>query len=68
MQPCLRIATLQRCRQLREDCAVETAYGTMTGRAGDWLMEGTTGKLYVLSDEDFRRSYKLTGGLDAAAA
>jgi hypothetical protein len=57
---CTRRETPQACVRMDHSFSVETAYGTMNGRAGDYLMRGATGALYVISSEDFSRCYRWT--------
>jgi hypothetical protein len=38
---------------------VETTEGMMTGQAGDWLMQGVSGELYICPDGIFRKSYDI---------
>lgn len=48
-----------RCTQIPEAFEVETLEGVMKGKAGDWLMVGITGELYVCDDAIFNKSYQL---------
>ncbi|NCT17051.1 MAG: hypothetical protein COZ75_06350 [Flavobacteriaceae bacterium CG_4_8_14_3_um_filter_34_10] len=47
------------CAQIMEPFEVETIEGTMKGKAGDWLMVGVTGELYVCDNAIFNKSYEL---------
>lgn len=47
------------CSQIMESFEVETLEGVMKGKAGDWLMIGVTGELYVCDNDIFKKSYQL---------
>lgn len=47
------------CSQIMEPFEVETLEGVMKGKAGDWLMVGVTGELYVCDNDIFKKSYQL---------
>lgn len=47
------------CSQILEPFEVETLEGVMKGKAGDWLMVGVTGELYVCDNDIFKKSYQL---------
>ncbi|MFO7672135.1 MAG: PGDYG domain-containing protein [Lutibacter sp.] len=47
------------CSQIMESFEVETMEGVMKGKAGDWLMIGVTGELYVCDNDIFKKSYQL---------
>ncbi|MDP3945129.1 MAG: hypothetical protein Q8Q51_04470 [Lutibacter sp.] len=47
------------CAQIMESFEVETLEGVMKGKAGDWLMVGITGELYVCDNDIFKKSYQL---------
>lgn len=47
---------IRACR-IDEPFHIETAEGLMKGKAGDWLMEGVSGELYICSAEVFDKSY-----------
>lgn len=53
----VRKPTIQRAALMLESFSVETQHGTMAGRPGDYLTEGTTGQLYVVGGVEFERSY-----------
>lgn len=46
------------CVQMKEDFEVETAEGTLRGKAGDYLMMGVNGELYPCSREIFEKTYE----------
>lgn len=48
-----------RCVQMNEPFEVETMEGTLTGKAGDWLMVGVEGELYPCDSAIFERTYDL---------
>lgn len=48
-----------KCLQIDEPFQVETLEGLMKGKAGDWLMIGITGELYVCDNNIFNKSYQL---------
>jgi len=47
------------CYQMDEAFEVESLEGLMKGKAGDWLMKGVSGELYVCDDVIFKKSYDL---------
>jgi len=47
-----------RAARLPISATVCTLEGPMYGEAGDWLIEGVKGELYVCRDEVFRRTYE----------
>ena len=49
-----------RCIQIDEPFRVETLEGTMTGKAGDWLVVGIHGEMYPIDKEIFEKTYDLT--------
>ena len=48
-----------KCAQIKEPFQVETLEGLMKGKAGDWLMIGVTGEMYVCDNDIFNQSYQL---------
>lgn len=56
---CTHKQTRQRYCILQEDANVETPHGTMIGRAGDVLLEGTNGAFYVIRQDAFASSYDI---------
>lgn len=46
-----------RAVQISHSFSVETLEGTMTGKAGDYLVEGIRGELYICDKEIFEESY-----------
>ena len=46
------------CR-MSEAFTVETTEGVMKGRAGDWVMQGVAGELYICPAEVFEKSYDI---------
>ena len=48
-----------KCYKMDEDFEVETLEGLMSGKKGDWLMQGVNGELYPCADEIFLKSYDL---------
>ncbi len=55
---CVHKPTRQRYAVLTEDTNVETARGTMCGRAGEYLVEGLNRSLYVLTPAEFAESFE----------
>lgn len=49
-----------KCAQIDEPFEVETMEGTMTGKAGDWLMIGVNGEKYVCDNAIFRKTYDIS--------
>jgi len=45
--------------QMCEPFQVETLEGTMSGKAGDWLMEGVSGEMYPCDAEIFDKTYDI---------
>jgi len=54
--------TPQKCVQIMEDFKVHTLEGVMQGKAGDYLMVGVRGELYVCDQDIFRETYELLPG------
>jgi|AntRauTorcE11897_2_1112592.scaffolds.fasta_scaffold00009_29 hypothetical protein len=50
-------------KKINEPFSVVTMEGTMTGKAGDFLMRGVKGELYVCDAEIFEETYEFTGPL-----
>ena len=48
-----------RCVQMQEAFTVETMEGTLSGKAGDWLMVGVAGEMYPIDREIFEKTYRL---------
>jgi hypothetical protein len=48
------------CR-INEPFTVETTEGTMAGKAGDWLIQGVLGEMYVCPADVFEKSYDVSG-------
>lgn len=57
LRGCTHKPTRQRFAVLEDSANVETIHGTMVGRAGDVLMEGEDGTLYVLTARAFAKAY-----------
>lgn len=56
---CVHLPTLQRYAILDGPTALETERGTMSGAAGDYLVESVDGKqLYILSPAEFAAAYQ----------
>jgi hypothetical protein len=47
-----------RAVQLTEDMMVHTREGPLTGRAGDWVIEGVEGEVYPCDPEIFKKTYE----------
>ena len=45
--------------QIGEAFSVETTEGLMSGKPGDYLMEGVNGELYICPAEIFQKSYDI---------
>jgi len=39
--------------------SVDTTEGTMTGKSGDWLMQGVSGEMYICPADIFEKSYDI---------
>lgn len=48
-----------RCVQIDEPFEVETLEGTLSAKAGDWLMIGIHGEMYAIDQEIFQKTYDL---------
>lgn len=48
-----------RCVQIHEPFTVETMEGTLSGKAGDWLMVGVEGEMYPIDRAIFEKTYDL---------
>ena len=48
-----------KCIQIDEPFEVETMEGTLSGKAGDWLMVGVDGEIYPCDQEIFEKTYDL---------
>ncbi|MEN8790031.1 MAG: hypothetical protein ABF293_03265 [Flavobacteriaceae bacterium] len=48
-----------RCAQIDEPFQIETLEGTLTAKAGDWLMVGIQGEMYAIDQEIFQKTYDL---------
>lgn len=48
-----------KCTQINEPFQMETLEGHMNGKAGDWLMIGVSGEIYVCDNDIFNKSYQL---------
>jgi len=49
-----------KCIQVDEPFEVETIEGIMKGKAGDWLMIGIHGEMYLCDNDIFKKTYDLT--------
>ncbi|MGB5236639.1 MAG: hypothetical protein WBM43_06175 [Flavobacteriaceae bacterium] len=48
-----------RCVQINEPFEVETLEGTLSAKAGDWLMVGINGEMYAIDQQIFQKTYDL---------
>lgn len=48
--------------KIEEPFQIETAEGSVKGKAGDWLMQGVSGELYICPAEIFKKSYDVIKG------
>ena len=46
-------------KQIHETFRVDTLEGVMNGKAGDYLMRGINGELYINDKDIFERTYTL---------
>ena len=44
--------------KLEKNCRIKTLEGIMTGKAGDYLMQGIRGEFYICDQEIFEESYE----------
>ncbi len=49
-----------RCVQISEDFSVETLEGTLSAKAGDYLIIGVKGEMYACDQEIFQETYSFT--------
>jgi hypothetical protein len=47
--------------QINENFTVETMEGTLTAKAGDYLVAGVRGEMYAIDQEIFVETYDLVG-------
>ncbi|MCK5237705.1 MAG: hypothetical protein KAR06_12075 [Deltaproteobacteria bacterium] len=47
-----------KARQMYEPFWVESLEGNHQGKAGDWLMEGINGELYICAEDIFAKTYE----------
>lgn len=64
MKECAKTQTCE-AQQIDEPFKVETMEGTMEGKAGDYLMRGVQGELYVCDQSVFDESYEFVEQGDA---
>ncbi|MGO8055826.1 PGDYG domain-containing protein, partial [Rhizobium leguminosarum] len=46
-------------KKINEPFTVDTSEGTMSGKAGDWLMQGINGEMYICPATIFEMSYDI---------
>jgi hypothetical protein len=51
-------------RRIDEVFEAETTEGLMKGQAGDWLMQGVSGELYICPNSIFQKSYDILGKVE----
>ena len=52
--------------KINEPFTVDTTEGTMTGRTGDWLMQGVSGEMYICPADIFEKSYDILASASAS--
>lgn len=57
MLPCIKKPIVVDHKRIDEPFLVETLEGTMSGKAGDHLMKGVQGELYVCDADIFAATY-----------
>lgn len=58
MQQCVKRPIIVHAKEMNEDFRVDTLEGNYKqGKAGDFLMRGIDGELYICDGDIFRRSY-----------
>ncbi len=50
-----------RVHQIDEDFSVETLEGTLTAKAGDYLVVGVRGEMYAIAKDIFEETYDIVG-------
>lgn len=45
--------------KINEPFSVDTTEGMMTGKPGDWLMQGVSGEMYICPADIFEKSYDI---------
>lgn len=48
-----------RVHQMEEDFSVETMEGTLTAKAGDYLVIGVRGEMYAIDQDIFEETYDI---------
>jgi hypothetical protein len=48
-----------RVHQMEEDFSVETLEGTLTAKAGDYLVVGVRGEMYAIAKDIFEETYDI---------
>lgn len=60
MVGCMKKPIMVHCKQISEDFRVNTLEGNYKqGKAGDYLMKGIDGELYICDREIFEKTYNL---------
>lgn len=58
MQQC-RKKVITHCKQINEEFEVQSLEGRVKGKAGDYLMRGIQGELYICDQQIFNDTYEL---------
>lgn len=63
MDPCMKRLIVVHAKQISEDFRVNTLEGNYKqGKAGDYLMKGIDGELYICDGSIFERTYDFVKG------
>lgn len=57
LEPCMKRPIVLHAKQIDKPFLVSTKEGTMSGKAGDYLMKGIDGELYPCNKDIFERTY-----------
>jgi len=69
LSPCLKRPIVVHAKRINEEFRVNTLEGNYKqGKAGDYLMQGIDGELYICDGDIFERSYDFTFEDDGTAA
>lgn len=58
-KPCIKKPIIVRCAQVNEPFQVQAIEGLLTGKAGDYVMQGVEGELYICDKTIFEKTYDL---------
>jgi hypothetical protein len=59
MDKCKKKPIMIYCKRISQPFRVESLEGDMQGKAGDYLMKGVDGELYICDKKIFEKSYDI---------